>query len=100
MRPTRYVVAELPQFIRDAAALQEAAKDFRTRFGVPDIVIADAGVSVGTSTQHAEDNAAFRAVLSKEVKHVGRQLLLWHASHNSKDALYPNGGLGKMQSRA
>jgi len=53
--------------VRDAAALQEAAKDFMARFGVPDVVIADAGLSVGTSTQHVGDNAHFRAVLDTNV---------------------------------
>src|SRR5260221_12686283 len=39
--------------VRDAAALRAAAADFITRFGVPDIVIANAGVSRGTLTENA-----------------------------------------------
>ncbi len=37
-----------------------AAGDFIARAGVPDIVIANAGVSVGTLTEHAEDLPVFR----------------------------------------
>mgnify|MGYP003541712515 FL=1 len=36
--------------VRDAASLQNAAAQFIERFGVPDIVIANAGVSHGTAT--------------------------------------------------
>jgi short-subunit dehydrogenase len=48
--------------VRDAAALAHAGADFIARFGVPDIVIANAGVSRGTLTEPA-DLPAFRAVL-------------------------------------
>jgi short-subunit dehydrogenase len=53
--------------VRDAEALSRAAGDFIARFGVPDVVIANAGVSRGTLTQHAEDLAAFRHVLDTNV---------------------------------
>jgi short-subunit dehydrogenase len=53
--------------VRDAAALAAAAADFIGRFGAPDIVIANAGVSRGTLTGHAEDLPAFRAVLDTNV---------------------------------
>ncbi len=49
--------------VADAPSLAAAAQDFLARFGVPDIVIANAGVSVGTLTEHAEDLAAFDKVL-------------------------------------
>lgn len=49
--------------VRDAAAMQQAAQDFLAKFGVPDIVIANAGVSRGTLTDHAEDIPAFRAII-------------------------------------
>ena len=49
--------------VRDAAALEKAACDFIAREGYPDIVIANAGVSVGTLTQHAEDIPAFEQVM-------------------------------------
>jgi short-subunit dehydrogenase len=53
--------------VRDADAMRDAAEDFMQRYGVPDIVIANAGVSRGTLTQHAEDIKAFRAVMDINV---------------------------------
>lgn len=49
------------------AALAEAAADFNGRFGLPDVVIANAGVSVGTLTEEAGDLAAFERVLRTNV---------------------------------
>jgi short-subunit dehydrogenase len=53
--------------VRDAAAMIEAGRDVVARHGVPDIVIANAGVSRGTLADHAEDLAAFRDVLETNV---------------------------------
>ncbi len=53
--------------VRDSAALQQAAADFIARAGVPNIVIANAGVSVGTLTEYAEDSEAFRQVMDINV---------------------------------
>lgn len=53
--------------VADARAMNEAAQDFMQRAGTPDIVIANAGVSVGTLTEHAEDVAAFERVLRTNV---------------------------------
>ena len=53
--------------VADAKAMQEAARDFMARFGTPDIVIANAGVSVGTLTEHAEDIEVFGRVLQTNV---------------------------------
>lgn len=53
--------------VRDAAALARAAADFISRFGAPDIVIANAGVSRGTLTDEPDDLPAFRAVLETNV---------------------------------
>jgi len=53
--------------VRDGDALEKAAQDFMARFGVPDIVIANAGVSRGTLTEHKEDIAAFKAVMEINV---------------------------------
>jgi len=53
--------------VRDAAVLQRAAADFIARAGVPDIVIANAGISRGTVTDFADDLPAFRAVLDTNV---------------------------------
>src|ERR1043165_8025607 len=41
--------------VRDAGALHAAARDFVDSWGCPDIVIANAGVSTGVSTEHRED---------------------------------------------
>lgn len=53
--------------VRDAPAMQAAAQDFIARCGVPDIVIANAGVSVGTLTEYAEDTEAFQQVVDINV---------------------------------
>jgi short-subunit dehydrogenase len=56
-----------PLDVRDFAALAAAGRDFIARAGVPDIVIANAGISVGTLTEEADDLASFRAVLDTNV---------------------------------
>ncbi|MCC7326993.1 MAG: SDR family oxidoreductase [Burkholderiales bacterium] len=56
-----------PGDVRDAAALARAAADFVARAGVPDIVIANAGISRGTLTDEVDDLPAFRAVLETNV---------------------------------
>jgi hypothetical protein len=56
-----------PLDVRDSAALAAAARDFAGKHGCPDIVIANAGVSLGTLTEHAEDVAAFQDVLDINV---------------------------------
>ena len=53
--------------VRDSPAIQHAAKDFITRAGVPDVIIANAGVSVGTLTEYAEDIDAFQQVMNINV---------------------------------
>ena len=53
--------------VRDAAALATAAADFIARFGAPDIVIANAGVSRGTLTDEPADLPAFRTVFDTNV---------------------------------
>ena len=53
--------------MRDAAALARAAADFIGRFGAPDLVIANAGISRGTLTEHAADAIAFREILDVNV---------------------------------
>ena len=49
--------------VRDAPALASAAEDFLARYGCPDTVIANAGVSLGTLTEHAEDIPPFQEVM-------------------------------------
>jgi NAD(P)-dependent dehydrogenase (short-subunit alcohol dehydrogenase family) len=51
----------------DAPALHAAAGDFIARFGAPDIVIANAGVSAGTLSEHEEDLDVFRRVMDTNV---------------------------------
>jgi len=53
--------------VSDAPALAAAAADFMARHGAPDIVIANAGVSVGTLSECPEDLAAFRKVMDTNV---------------------------------
>ncbi|PKO60615.1 MAG: short-chain dehydrogenase, partial [Betaproteobacteria bacterium HGW-Betaproteobacteria-17] len=53
--------------VRDAAAMQAAAAAFLNALGPPDIVIAAAGISVGTLTEEADDAAVFRAVMDANV---------------------------------
>jgi short-subunit dehydrogenase len=53
--------------VREAAALSAAADAFIARYGVPDIVIANAGISRGTLTDHREDNVVFKAILDTNV---------------------------------
>lgn len=56
-----------PLDVTDAAALSQAGADFIVRAGAPDIVIANAGVSVGTLTEAAEDASSFEQVLRTNV---------------------------------
>jgi NAD(P)-dependent dehydrogenase (short-subunit alcohol dehydrogenase family) len=53
--------------VRDASAIQNAASDFIARTGVPDVVIANAGVSVGTLTEYTEDIGTFQQVMDINV---------------------------------
>lgn len=53
--------------VRDLAAMQAAAETFLSECGPPDIVIAAAGISVGTLTEDAADASVFRAVMDANV---------------------------------
>ncbi len=53
--------------VTDLASLQAAAEDFLQKFGPPDIVIANAGISAGTSGENSEDLAGFRKVMDTNV---------------------------------
>jgi short-subunit dehydrogenase len=48
--------------VRDSAAMRQAAGTLIARHGLPDIVIANAGISIGTLTELAEDEQAFRDI--------------------------------------
>jgi short-subunit dehydrogenase len=53
--------------VSDATAVSQAGADFVARAGVPDLVIANAGISVGTLTQEASDLPIFERVLAVNV---------------------------------
>jgi NAD(P)-dependent dehydrogenase (short-subunit alcohol dehydrogenase family) len=53
--------------VSDARALRDAAAQFVERFGLPDVVIASAGVSAGTLTEHEEDGDVFARILDINV---------------------------------
>jgi len=53
--------------VRDRGAVEAGAADFIGRFGAPDIVIANAGVSGGTLTECAEDMDTIRAIFDTNV---------------------------------
>jgi short-subunit dehydrogenase len=61
------VVAAYAGDVRDATALASAAADFIASFGLPDIVIGNAGISRGTLTSEAADLPAFKAVFDTNV---------------------------------
>ncbi|HEU5178351.1 MAG TPA: SDR family oxidoreductase [Burkholderiales bacterium] len=53
--------------VTDEAAMERVARDFIDRFGVPDLVIANAGISSGTSGADGGDVAKLRKVLEVNV---------------------------------
>jgi len=63
--PERHSVYALD--VTDHAALAAAAQAFIERHGGADVVIASAGVSGGTLTEHAADQQAFDTILSTNV---------------------------------
>jgi len=56
-----------PADVRDAAAMRDAATAIIARHGLPEIVIANAGISVGTLTEESGDEQAFRDVFDTNV---------------------------------
>jgi short-subunit dehydrogenase len=56
-----------PLDVTDAAAIERAAVDFVRRFGAPELVIANAGVGVGTLGEDLADIAKLRRVLEVNV---------------------------------
>jgi len=53
--------------VRDPESLRHAASDFVSRFGPPDIVIANAGIGVGTLTEEAADLPVFEEIFDINV---------------------------------
>lgn len=56
-----------PVDVTDASAVRRAAEDFLSRAGVPDLVIGNAGISVGTLTQERSDLPVFERVMAVNV---------------------------------
>ena len=59
--------AAYPLDVSDSAAVERAAQDFMSRFGAPQLVIANAGVSVGTHGDDPRDIAKLRRLLEVNV---------------------------------
>jgi short-subunit dehydrogenase len=53
--------------VRKADALSAAGQDFLDRVGCPDVVIANAGISAGTSTERTEDTVVFEEILATNI---------------------------------
>jgi short-subunit dehydrogenase len=66
--------------VRDAPAILAAATDFMSRVGVPDIVIANAGVSRGTLTEYAEDEEVFQNIMDVNVLGMVKTFQPFHAT--------------------
>ena len=60
-------VAHYPLDVSDERALASAARDFTGRFGAPDLVIANAGIGVGTHSDDLADVDKLRRVLEVNV---------------------------------
>jgi short-subunit dehydrogenase len=60
-------VAAYPCDVRDAGAMRAAGADFIARHGLPDLVIANAGVSYGNITMSEKDVDVFREILDINV---------------------------------
>ena len=56
-----------PLDVTDSAALAAVAADFIARFGAPDLVIANAGISAGTLTELPEDLVPFEKIFRVNV---------------------------------
>ncbi|MGZ5090585.1 MAG: SDR family oxidoreductase [Burkholderiales bacterium] len=60
--------------VRNADALRQAAADFVSRHGCPDVVIANAGVSTGSAAERPEDLEVLREVIDINVMGVANTL--------------------------
>src|ERR1044071_7463275 len=60
-------VVSYPVDVTDVAALERTAADFVARYGAPDLVIANAGVGVGTHSDEIRDVDKLRRVLDINV---------------------------------
>ena len=99
--------------VTDTAAMKAAAEDFVRRFGAPDLVIANAGVGVGTRGEDIADIDKLRRVLDVNVaglaltlaafapamRAAGRGTLAGIASVAGFRGLAGNDGLPRRESR-
>lgn len=53
--------------VRDSSAMRQTARALIAHHGLPDIVIANAGISIGTLTELAEDEPVFRDIFDVNV---------------------------------
>jgi len=53
--------------VRDHAAINQAAQDFMAHAGGADVVIANAGISIGTLSEYPEDLPVFESVIATNV---------------------------------
>lgn len=60
-------IVPYPLDVTDVVALERAAADFVSRFGAPDLVIANAGIGVGTSGEDLGDMDLLRRTLEVNV---------------------------------
>jgi short-subunit dehydrogenase len=65
-------VSLYPLDVRDAGALKHAACDFIATHGVPDIVIANAGISIGTDLTYEEDLAVLQEVIDVNLPSIAK----------------------------
>jgi short-subunit dehydrogenase len=56
-----------PVDVRNADGMREAAQDFIARYGCPDLVIANAGISAGTASDRPEDLQIFSDIFATNV---------------------------------
>ncbi len=84
------LVAELPGTaipypgdVTDLRYVSETAADFVSRFGVPDLVIANAGISVGTRADEAQDLDKLRRVMDVNVAGLAATLAAFAPSMRS-----------------
>lgn len=61
--------------VTDAESMRAAAQLYMTRFGLPDIVIANAGISTGSLTDESSDLEAFDAVINTNVLGIVRTFM-------------------------
>ncbi|MES2018578.1 MAG: SDR family oxidoreductase [Pseudomonadota bacterium] len=82
--------------VTDHAALFAAARDFIDTYGGADIVIASAGVSGGTLTEHPEDQHAFDTILATNVSATVATFAPFIASMKTQTGLRRLVGIGSV----